>query len=167
MTQFAPSPEQVVAQRYRDPAPAAPTEWNAVLWVLHEHRSVRRYLPEPISDDGPRLLVSAAQSAPTSSDPQVWRVIAVRDVQRRARLAEPAGDREHIRQAPLLLVWTADLARLRGLAAERGAPLDGADYLGLAHSWTDRVLARMGSAAAPQGRDRLRETLSTRGFPLR
>lgn len=275
MTQIAPSPDQVVAQRYRDPAPAAPAEWNAVLRVLHEHRSVRRYLPDPIPDGVLRLLVSAAQSAPTSSNLQVWSVIAVRDAERRARLAALAGDQEHIRQAPLLLVWTADLARLRGLAAERGAPLDGADYLessyvafldaalaaqnavvaaeslglgtvyigairnnpervaaelrlppgvfavvglvvgrpdpaegarvkprlpqaavlheetydatrqgehlveyerriaefyaeqDLAHSWTGRVLARLGSAAALRGRDRLRESLTAQGFPLR
>ncbi|WP_433492854.1 NADPH-dependent oxidoreductase [Nocardia grenadensis] len=273
MTQTAPSPDQVVAQRYRDPAPTAPAEWNPVLRVLHEHRSVRRYLPDPLPDGVLELLISAAQSAPTSSNLQVWSVVAVRDPQRKARLAALAGDQEQIRQAPLLLVWTADLARLRDLAAERGAPLDGADYLessyvafldaalaaqnalvaaeslglgtvyigairnnpeqvaaeldlpsgvfavvglvvgrpdpaenarvkprlpqaavlheetytparladiddyqqriaqfyaeqDLAHSWIDRVLARLGSATALKGRDRLRESLAAQGFPL-
>ncbi|MEV6067033.1 NADPH-dependent oxidoreductase [Nocardia sp. NPDC052001] len=275
MTQIAPSPEQVVAQRYRDPAPVEPAQWNPVLRVLHEHRSVRRYLPDPISDQTLRLLISAAQSAPTSSNLQAWSVIAVRDPERKARLAALAGDQEHIRQAPVLLVWTADLARLRGLAAERDAPLEGADYLEssyvafldaalaaqnalvaaeslglgtvyigairnhpeqvaaelalppgvfavvglvvgtpdpsegarvkprlpqdavlhaeaydadaqsahiaeyetriaefyseqrLEHSWTERVLARLASAAALKGRDRLRDQLAAQGFPLR
>ncbi|MGA6206829.1 hypothetical protein ACPESR_19000 [Nocardia testacea] len=36
----------------------------------------------------------------------------------------------------------------------------------LAHSWIDRVLARLGSAKALKGRDRLRESLAARGFPL-
>ncbi|MET9489469.1 NADPH-dependent oxidoreductase [Nocardia sp. NPDC006630] len=274
MTQIASSPDQVVAQRYRDPAPTAPALWNPVLQVLHEHRSVRRYLSDPVPDDVLRLLVSSAQSAPTSSNLQVWSVIAVRDPDRKARLAELAGDQEHIRQAPVLLVWTADLARLRGLAAERAVPLDGADYLEssyvafidaalaaqnavvaaeslglgtvyigairnnpdqvaaelalppgvfavfglvvgipdptedarvkprlpqaavlheetydasgqsahvaeyetriaefyaeqqLDHSWTDRVLSRLGSAAALKGRDRLRDQLTAQGFPL-
>ncbi|WP_067562573.1 pyridoxal-phosphate dependent enzyme [Nocardia acidivorans] len=37
----------------------------------------------------------------------------------------------------------------------------------LEHSWVDRVLARLGSAAALQGRHRLREQLGARGFLLR
>lgn len=275
MTQIASSPDQLVAQRYRDPAPSPPPDWNPVLRVLHEHRSVRRYLPDPVPDDVLGLLVSAAQSAPTSSNLQAWSVIAVRDPERKARLATLAGGQEHIRQAPVLLVWTADLARTRSLAAERGAPLDGADYLessyvafldavlaaqnalvaaeslglgtvyigairnnpeqvavelslppgvfavvgllvgtpdlaeearvkprlpqaavlhqetydasvqrayvaeyetriaefyaeqNLEHSWIDRVLARLGSVAALNGRDRLRDQLTAQGFPLR
>ncbi|MFE3228554.1 NADPH-dependent oxidoreductase [Nocardia sp. NPDC059228] len=275
MTQISAFADQLVAQRYRDPAPTPAPEWNPVLQVLHEHRSIRRYLADPVPDAILRLLVSAAQSAPTSSNLQAWSVIAVRDPERKARLATLAGDQDHIRQAPVLLVWTADLARLRALAAERGAPLDGADYLessyvafldaalaaqnaataaeslglgtvyigairnnpeqvaaelslppgvfavvglvvgtpdpsedarvkprlpqaavlheetydttglgahlaeyesriaafyaeqNLEHSWIDRVLTRLGSAAALKGRDRLRDQLAAQGFPLR
>lgn len=151
MTQIAVSPEEVVARRYRDPAPTAPAEWNPVLQVLHEHRSVRRYLPDPVSDEVLSLLVSAAQSAPTSSNLQVWSVIAVRDPERKARLAELAGDQEHIRQAPALLVWTADLARVRGLAAERAVPLDGADYLESSYvAFLDAALAAQNAVVAAE-----------------
>lgn len=38
---------------------------------------------------------------------------------------------------------------------------------GLAHSWVERVLARLGSAAGLGGRDRIRESLRIRGFELR
>src|SRR5262245_4924555 len=99
MTQTVPSPAHAVQQRYRDPNPTAPAEWNPVLQVLHEHRSVRRYLGDPVSDDTLRLLISAAQSAPTSSNLQVWSVIAVRDPARKARLAALAGGQAHIEQA--------------------------------------------------------------------
>lgn len=40
----------------------------------------------------------------------------MRDPQRKARLAALAGDQAPIVQAPVLLVWTADFARLRQLA---------------------------------------------------
>ncbi|UGT63156.1 NADPH-dependent oxidoreductase [Nocardia asteroides] len=150
MTQIA-SPDQVVAERYRDPAAGAPPEWNPVLQVLHEHRSVRRYLPDPVPEDVLRLLVSAAQSAPTSSNLQVWSVVAVRDPERKARLARLAGDQEQIRQAPLLLVWTADLARLRGLAAAREVPLDGADYLESSYvAFLDAALAAQNALVAAE-----------------
>ncbi|WP_067710809.1 NADPH-dependent oxidoreductase [Nocardia yamanashiensis] len=151
MTQTAPAPDQTVAQRYGDPVPTAPAAWNPVLQVLHEHRSVRRYLPDPIPDSVLRLLVSAAQSAPSSSNLQLWSVIAVRDPERKARLAALAGDQDHIRQAPVLLVWAADLARVRELAAERGTPLDGADYLETSYvAFLDAALAAQNAVVAAE-----------------
>ncbi|MGV9817396.1 NADPH-dependent oxidoreductase [Nocardia xishanensis] len=151
MTQIAPTPADALRQRYRDETPVEPSNWNPVLRVLHEHRSVRRYLPDPVSDDILRLLVSAAQSAPTSSNLQVWSVIAVRDEARKARLAALAGGQAHIEQAPVLLVWTADFARLRQLADDRGAPLDGADYLESSYvGFIDAALAAQNAVVAAE-----------------
>ncbi|MFG1796023.1 NADPH-dependent oxidoreductase [Nocardia sp. NPDC049149] len=151
MTQTAPTPTHLVQQRYRDPEPAQPTQWNPVLDVLYRHRSVRRYLTDPVTDDTLRLLISAAQSAPTSSNLQVWSVIAVRDHERKARLAALAGNQVHILQAPVLLVWTADFARLRQLAADRAAPLDGADYLESSYvGFIDAALAAQNAVVAAE-----------------
>ncbi|MFD3507823.1 NADPH-dependent oxidoreductase [Nocardia sp. NPDC058666] len=129
MTQTAPSIVHPVQHRYADPTTDVPAQWNSVLDVLHAHKSVRRYLPDPVSPETIQLLVSAAQSAATSSNLQAWSVVEVRDADRRARLAEVAGGQAHIEQAPVLLVWVADFARLRQLAHDHDAPLDGADYL--------------------------------------
>lgn len=151
MTQTAPSPVHLVQQRYADPATEVPEQWNPVLEVLHAHKSVRRYLPDPVSPATIRLLVSAAQSAATSSNLQVWSVIEVRDPARKARLAEIAGGQEHIVQAPVLLVWTADFARLRQLAADHEAPLEGADYLESSYvGFVDAALAAQNAVVAAE-----------------
>ncbi|MCX4092597.1 NADPH-dependent oxidoreductase [Nocardia sp. alder85J] len=151
MTQTVPSARDVLRQRYRDPAIGEPDQWNPVLHLLHSHHSVRQYLDEPVSDATLRLLVSAAQSAPTSSNLQVWSVIAVRDPQRRARLAELAGGQAHIAQAPVLLVWTADFGRLRQLADARGVPLEGADYLESSYvGFVDAALAAQNAVVAAE-----------------
>ncbi|MEV6361225.1 NADPH-dependent oxidoreductase [Nocardia asteroides] len=151
MTQTAPSPVHLVQQRYADSATEVPEQWNPVLEVLHAHKSVRRYLPDPVSPATIRLLVSAAQSAATSSNLQVWSVIEVRDPARKARLAEVAGGQEHIVQAPVLLVWTADFARLRQLAADHGAPLAGADYLESSYvGFVDAALAAQNAVVAAE-----------------
>ncbi|MBF6578945.1 NADPH-dependent oxidoreductase [Nocardia farcinica] len=151
MTQIAPSPAETVRTRYRDAQVPEPAVWNATLAVLHEHRSVRRYLPDPVSDDTLRLLISAAQSAPTSSNLQVWSVVAVRDPDRKARLAALAGDQAHVVRAPLLLVWTADFARLRQLAADHDAPLAGADYLESSYAgFIDAALAAQNAVVAAE-----------------
>lgn len=92
-------------------------------------RSVRSFLPDPVDDDHLDALVAAAQSAPTSSNLQAWSVVAVRDPGRRARLAELAAGQQFVAQAPLVLVWLADLGRHRRLADKHDRPLAGADHL--------------------------------------
>jgi nitroreductase len=90
---------------------------------------VRRFGPRDVTADELTALVAAAQSAPTSSNLQPWSVVAVRDPARRARLAALAGGQAFIAQAPLFLVWIADLGRARRLARRAGTEVTAADYL--------------------------------------
>ncbi len=115
-------------QRNRDGACDAPSQWNDVLATVLNHRSVRGFLPEPLAEGTLDLLVAAAQSASSSSNLQVWSVVAVQETERKARLAKLAGDQQSIRDAPLLLVWLADLARLQGIAADRQTQVEGAQF---------------------------------------
>ncbi|MGU3502136.1 NADPH-dependent oxidoreductase [Mycobacterium sp. C31M] len=117
-----------VISRYGDPD-AALSVHNQTLAVQLSHRSVRRFGPDPVGDEHLSALVAAAQSAATSSNLQPWSVVAVRDPDRKARLAQLAAGQQFINEAPLLLVWVADLGRVRRVAERAGAPLDGADYL--------------------------------------
>ncbi len=100
-----------------------------VLALQLAHRSVRKFTSRPVTDDELTALVAAAQSASTSSNLQPWSVVAIRDPDRKARLAALANHQQFINQAPLFLVWIADLGRARRLAERSGRPLDGADYL--------------------------------------
>lgn len=118
-----------VWRRYRAPAPAASAGANATIETLLSHRSVRHFLPDPMPAGTLELLIAAAQSAATSSNVQAWSVVAVEDGARRARLAELAGRQAQIAQAPLLLVFLADLSRHARMGAARGEAMDGLDYL--------------------------------------
>jgi nitroreductase len=100
-----------------------------VLETILSHRSVRGFLPRKLPEGTLELLVAAAQSASTSSNLQFCSVVAVEEAQRKSRLAELAGQQQFIRDAPLLLVWLADLSRLDRIAAERDAPVEGTHYL--------------------------------------
>nr|WP_245417322.1 NADPH-dependent oxidoreductase [Aminobacter sp. AP02] len=93
------------------------------------HRTVRRYLPQGLPDGALELAISTAQSAPSSSNLQAWDVIVVEDADLKSRLNALAGNQRQIEEAPVLLVWLADLSRLRTAAAERGIPSFGLDYL--------------------------------------
>lgn len=131
-----PSPESEAAgpdisfwKRNREGPAMPPASWNDTLATILDHRSVRAFLPTPLPEGTLDLLVAAAQSASTSSNLQLWSVIAVQDPARKARLAELAGKQAFIREAPLLLVWLADLARLNAIGGERQVELEGLQYV--------------------------------------
>ena len=84
---------------------------NETINLLMRHRSIRKYKDSPIPDDVVRTLISCGQAASTSSHWQQVTVIEVRDTSLRARLARCAGDQAWVIQAPLVLVFCADLHR--------------------------------------------------------
>ena len=125
------NPEARLAARYDNAAPSTPTAaaWSPLIDQLLTHRSVRHYLPDPVSDDQLSAIMATAQSASTSSNLQTWSVVAVRDASTRAALSDCTGGQAHVREAPLQLVWLVDLARLAHIAQEAGMPHDALDYM--------------------------------------
>ena len=117
-----------VTSRYADDALTLNAR-SEVLDLLLAHRSVRKFAPGDVTDDHLQAMVAAAQSAPTSSNLQPWSVVVVRDPERKARLATYAAGQRFVEEAPVLLVWVADLSRARRLAARAGTAVDAADYL--------------------------------------
>lgn len=125
---ISPEALDLLTQRNRQD-PVNPPAWNATLETMLNHRSVRGFLPDALPAGTLETLVAAAQSASTSSNLQVWSVIAVRDPDRKSRIAELAGKQQFIRDAPLMLVWLADLSRLDAIAADRQTQVVGTAYL--------------------------------------
>jgi nitroreductase len=119
-----------VAARYGgQESPTPPTiPWNATLETILTHRSIRRYSARPLPEGLIELLAAAAQSAPSSSNLQAFSIVAVEDKARKARLAKLAANQSHVEEAPLLLMFVADLARLRHVAVRADEPAKGLDY---------------------------------------
>jgi len=115
--------------RYGNDKMELPPAWNETLAVLLSHRSTRAYLPKLLPEGTLELIVAAAQSASTSSNLQAWSVVAVTDPARKKKLAEFAGNQKHIEEAPLFLVFLADLSRLGRAAARQGITPEATDFL--------------------------------------
>lgn len=113
--------------RYGASAPALAVS-NPVVEGLLGHRSVRAFLPEALPEGTLETLVAAAQSASSSSNLQVWSVVAVEDPVHKAELSVLANNQAFIREAPLFLVWVADFARVQLLAKGAGAVIEGPEY---------------------------------------
>lgn len=122
-------PAELLRRRYRQGELPEVGELTGTIGLQLAHRSVRRFLDEPVVAGDLHAIVAAAQSAASSSNQQSWSVVAVADRDRRSRLAHLAGDQWFIAEAPLFLVWLADLGRAARIAEAAGAEFGAADYL--------------------------------------
>lgn len=120
-----------IFERYRRDDAPKPAQWNDTLDLILAHRSHRNFLPQKLPEGALETIIAAAQSASTSSNLQVWSVVAVEDQDRKNRLADLAGGQKHIRDCAVFLVWLADLARLEKLGQEKGRDCAALPYLEL------------------------------------
>lgn len=93
---------------------------NPTLDLIHAHRSVRRYQPDPLPQPLIERIVAAGQRSSTSSNLQSYLVVGVRDAERKRRLADLCGGQAMIEQAPVFLAWCADRSRLGRVCELRG-----------------------------------------------
>jgi len=92
-----------------------------VIRLLGSHRSIRRYTAEPIPDGLLEDLIRAGQGAASSSFIQAYSVVRVSRPEARAAIARAAGNQPWIEQAPVFLVFCADLARVEIACVRQGA----------------------------------------------
>ena len=143
--------DNLLQSRYAQPGASSYPSSNPVINALLQHRSVRAYDPRPLPEDTLPLLVAAAQSASTSSNLQVWSLVAVQNPEKKAKLAALAGNQKHILDCPLFLVWLADLSRLRSRGELHGVPHESLDYLEMfLVASVDATLAAQNAAVAAE-----------------
>ena len=85
---------------------------SPVMDVLRQRASVRDYKSDSVSDDMLDAILTAARQAPTSSNLQAYSFVVVRNPETKKRLAEFAGDQQHIIDAPVFVAICTDVRRL-------------------------------------------------------
>lgn len=105
---------------------------NPTIQGLLAHRSIRKYTDQPVTDEQLYWIIESAKAASTSSFLQAFSVISVSKGENRELLAHLCADQKYVAEAPLFLVFCADLHRLH-LACD----MMGTDYQG---GWTEHTL---------------------------
>lgn len=146
-------PARFLATQARYGSRAVPVDilWNDTIATILSHRSVRVFDGRPLPAQTIETLVAAAQSAASSSNLQHWSIVAVTDRATKGALAILAGNQRHVDEAPLILLFVADLARTQALGQRVGVPTDGLDYLDtLLAAAVDTGLAAQNAAIAAE-----------------
>ena len=90
---------------------------NEVIKLLNNHRSIRNYKDDIVSEEDLDLIIRASQAAPSSINGQQVTIIGVKDEEKKKKLSELVGDQVYVDKAPVFLVFCADFYRAK-LAAE-------------------------------------------------
>ncbi len=91
-----------------------------VFQAINERRSIRKYKPDPVSDEDINTVLEAARWAPSWGNTQCWKFVVVRDAKTRQRLSDALtttrAGRDNpaslaTRDAPVVVVACAELGR--------------------------------------------------------
>lgn len=93
---------------------------NETIEVLTAHESIRAFQSKEIPVNLLQAITVAARSAPTSSNLQAYSIIVIKDVKRKKRLASLSGNQAFIKEAPVFLVFCADIYRLKQVTESQG-----------------------------------------------
>src|SRR5690606_28574656 len=85
-----------------------------------DRRSHRRYTDRLIDRELLEILLACAQSAPAKSDLQQYSIIVIDDRDLQQRITSLSRNFDFVAKAPLLLLFCADLRRMRRIAQMRG-----------------------------------------------
>lgn len=86
---------------------------NPTIKLIQNHRSIRKFKPEPVSHEQLEEMLRSAQMASTSSNVQAYSVIGVTNPEMKRQLAVLTGNQRYVEECPIFLVWCADMYRLR------------------------------------------------------
>jgi len=94
-----------------------------VFEAIKGRRSIRAYSSRNVSDEDVLRLIEAARWAPSAGNIQPWEFVIVRDPEVKGRLAAAALNQSFVREAPVVIVVCADVARSGRGYGSRGEQL--------------------------------------------
>ena len=131
-------------------SPSATVDAHPVHAHLRAHRSIRRYLPDPVTDDVLGRILESALRASSSGNMQSWSVVVTRDRALRERLLEPHMGQPMVLEAPVLLTFCSDFHRMRRWLALSDAADGFDDPFACAVGAIDAALASQNAALAAE-----------------
>lgn len=96
-------------------------ENSAVIDLLLNHRSIRHYTAQPISEEVLQKILEAGTMAATTGNMQLYSVIVTREAERKQALAPLHFNQPAIKEAAVVLTFTADVNRFQQWCEQRQA----------------------------------------------
>lgn len=96
---------------------------NDIIAQIIDHRSVRSFKDQELTKEEIHTIVKAAQAASTSSLLQAYTILGITDKEKKAKLAELAGNQSYVEHNGHLFVFCSDAHRLEIASQMEGVDL--------------------------------------------
>jgi nitroreductase len=123
---------------------------NPTIETIQAHRTIRSFTEQPIAEQHLTMIIQCAQAAPSASMLQAYSIIHVSDPQTKETLSILAGNQNHVRFAPVLLIFCADLYRLKQAANKHNKPFEAKTLDSLLTATVDTTVAAQNALVAAQ-----------------
>ncbi|MDN3955324.1 oxygen-insensitive NADPH nitroreductase [Sporolactobacillus laevolacticus] len=114
--------------------------YNQTISTLLNHRSIRKFKNQALSEEQIKLLVECAQAASTSSFTQSFSIIGVEDPLIKKQLREISGDQSYVEENGYFFVFVADQYRNQQIGEHSDTDTSVLDT-------TQRLIVALGDAA--------------------
>ena len=124
---------------------------NSAIEVMLNHRSIRQFTDQPIEPDKLDLILRAACNGSTMGNMQLYSIIVIQDKERMAEMAPLHFNQPIATNAPLMLIFCADIHRFNKYCQYRQADTDAYSNL-QSYQWavTDSIIAAQNACVAAE-----------------
>ena len=124
----------------------------SVIEAIHQHRSIRKYKPDPIPDDLLNKILEAGIRASSSGNMQTYSIIVTRDTVLREQLCKAHFEQNMVLEAPILLTFCADFHRMRQWLRISNAPDNFDNFMSFMVAAIDAILVSQNVALSAESK---------------
>jgi nitroreductase len=122
----------------------------AIIQQIHQHRSIRKYMPDPIPKSLLNRILKAGIRASSSGNMQTYSIIVTGDQSLREQLYKAHKEQTMVLEAPLLLTFCADFHRMRQWLSLSDAPDNFDNFFSFMIAAIDAILVSQNVALAAE-----------------
>jgi nitroreductase len=115
--------------------------------VLKERHSIRAFKSTKIGENLLNQILQAANSAPSAGNLQSYEIFLIREATKREKIAKACYNQNFVAQAPIVLVFCANLSRSSIRYGERGEKLYSIQDATIACSYAQLAATALGLAS--------------------
>ncbi len=120
--------------------------------LIHQHRSIRKYKPDPVSDDILTEILEAGIRTSSSGNMQTYSIVVSRDPKTKEELLEPHMQQSMVVDAPVCVTFCADFHRMRRWIKISQAPDNFDNYFSFMIAAIDAILVSQTVALAAESK---------------
>ncbi|MBY0414500.1 MAG: nitroreductase family protein [Bdellovibrionales bacterium] len=123
---------------------------NAILLQMKNHRSIRKYKNQDVSDEIINKILEASIMASSSGNMQSFSIIVTKDKDIKQKLLAPHFNQEMVTGAPVLITFCADFHRMRLWLGDSSAPMNFDNFMSFMIASIDAILVSQNVALAAE-----------------